>query len=126
MRKAQSAMEFSLMTAFASIFIIILLVIAIAFLTESQNKKTDNYFDSFANDIQEEIIITSQMRDGYYSIINIPETINNHRYLLNNTETYFFIEYKNRRITRYIPHIEGRLRFGENTIKKENGKVIIT
>jgi hypothetical protein len=121
-KNGQIAIEFLLIAGLA-FFIIFTLLIAVYKISEDNNTiKTYVELKDFGYSLQKELLIASELEDGYKRKINIPVTLNGLDYnitIFNSTKyTYMIITYKNVETYYSIPVTEGNFVKGINYITK--------
>jgi hypothetical protein len=123
-RKAQIAIEFLLIAGIAFFVIFAFLLVVYKISENHTTAKTHVEIKDFGSALQKELLIASEVEDGYKRKINIPLTINGLDYnitLFNSTKyTYMIINYQNTETYYAIPTTEGNFVKGVNYITKNN------
>lgn len=130
-KKSQIAIEF-LLLAGTSIFILLLILISMYSLSKGKtDEKTYYELDDFGKSLQQEILLASELEDGYVRTMNIPMTLNGRNFNITTNQTsayngYIKINYEVYEFYYAIPIVNGTFKKGMNTITKQNGVLSIT
>ena len=132
MKKGQVAIEYLLLTGI-SFFVVFVLIIILSSLMESKrNEKAFYELDDFGRSIQQELILASELEDGYNRPINIPTTVNGRQYTIttgnvspSNGYLIITLGFMGQEIFYEVPPINGSFRKGWNRIWKVNGNITI-
>jgi hypothetical protein len=123
---AQITLEFLLFLGMA--FGVIFTLLAAAVSLSQDNAKTKTYYemDDMARSIQEEMLLASQLEDGYTRKINLPMTLNGLHYDVflnqsNPSNAYIMFYYEDIELFYVIPPTNGSMHLGDNTLRKING-----
>ena len=118
-------MEFIVMVAFAVIIGLIFLALAgNVFSDVTETQRRDILYD-MGYMLQDEIILATQVEDGYTRTILIPNKLDRFPYTISNTPTGITLTSSRVTATFSIPEISGMLAKGPNTITKD-GTVTIS
>lgn len=128
-KKAQIGIEFILLTIFSLAMLLVLLA-SVSSLS-SQKMKQKAYFE--VNDIaasaQQEILLASELHDGYRREFFIPESVQNLDFsmVLDNASSgnYLRVSFENQETFYLIPPITGNIKKGINTLTKKDGMLFI-
>lgn len=129
-KQGQVAIEFLLLIAFS----VILLLFLITTLSKISSLKTDEktYYElnDLGRSIQQELLLTTELEDGYIRKINLPETVNGRNYelatnTLSNYVSYMNITFNDELIYYQIPPINGTFSKGDNIISKINNTIFV-
>lgn len=102
------------------------ILVAIGHFSNSQFEEKS--FDSMVNlldFLQNEIILATQMKDGYIKQFEIPDKINNELYTISITSNDLILTYKGTDYYRIIPEITGTINIPNNVLKKIDGNLIM-
>ncbi|MBU0666723.1 MAG: hypothetical protein ABIC91_00100 [Nanoarchaeota archaeon] len=124
-KKSQLSLEFMSFLSFAILLSIILLVVINITLGEKITEKNFLELKNLGYSIQRELILATEVYDGYSRTIFVPEQINSLDYSLSNTDRLLIIRFEETDITFPIPKINGVVVKGNNTIRKTAGVVYI-
>ncbi len=126
MKRAQVSIEFILLgiTGFFFLFIVIG-----AALTLSADKTTQNTYEQLndlGKSLQQELLLGTQVQDGYERFFSVPEKINDMNYtiVIGNTSAsngYMSILFSHQELFYVIPVINGSMIKGTNVLRKQNG-----
>jgi len=127
-KKGQIAIEFILLTAFSFASLIIFLIILNNTLSDQQKDRALQNIKSFGESIQNEVLLASEMENGYHRVINVPSKINGQIYTLTFNKSisgagYFTLNTNNQELFFQIPEVVGNLTYGYNTIIKEDNTI---
>lgn len=132
MRKAQIAIEFMLLVAVGLFFFLIIVASVVNLATGKQSERFYYDLQDFGKAIQRELILATELEDGYHRNIKLPYTAPNgkpYTIYTNNTPSgkmYLFIEFEEAKTIEFeIPTINGTIRKGTNTIYRERGEVYV-
>ncbi len=94
------------------------------------NKKIDDTeelkIEDFGRSIQEEIILASEVHEGYERTIELPENVNEIKYNVSLTGNYLIVSYKDGDIAYPLPEVSGSISKGTVTIQNIDGNVQIS
>ena len=128
--KAQIAMEF-IFLSLLGFFILFTVIIALGtFAAQKTTEKTNIEAEDLGRSLQQELIISADLEEGYQRKFFIPDNINNKNISVNNGITskntgYITISYENRELYYEVPPLTGTIQIGTNTIKKSNDTLYI-
>jgi hypothetical protein len=127
-KKGQIAIEFILLTAFSFASLIIFLIILNNTLSYQQEDRALQNMESFGESIRNEVLLASEMEDGYHRVINVPSKLNGQIYTLTFNKSisgagYFTLNTNNKELFFQIPEVVENLTYGYNTIIKENNTI---
>jgi len=125
--KAQSAFEFILIVAFMTLLFVSLFSVANSALADASEERVMKRAYDIAAMPSSQIVLASSLSDGYYSSFLIPQTVDGEEYDLSLVDGREIVV-----IYHEFEHVEflsvnasGTLVFGENTIRKQDGKVYL-
>ncbi|HLD87599.1 MAG TPA: hypothetical protein VJB12_06080 [Candidatus Nanoarchaeia archaeon] len=125
--KAQSAFEFTLIVAFMTLLFVSLFSVANSALADASEERVMKRAYDIAAMPSSQIVLASSLSDGYYSSFLIPQTVDGEEYDLSLVDGREIVV-----IYHEFEHVEflsvnasGTLVFGENTIRKQDGKVYL-
>jgi hypothetical protein len=133
-RKAQTSMEFVILTGFMLLAFLSFYIVIQSKLVEANSENTDNAA------IQAELLVVNELRvaesvtDGYYREFELPQKINDMNYNISimsgvaNTPE-IVIKYSNKERVYFVPqtYVSGlsNVSKGKNNISKDNGIILI-
>ncbi|MFC1648091.1 hypothetical protein ACFL1B_01395 [Nanoarchaeota archaeon] len=115
-----------MMVGLAILFIIIFLGISYSLFNDNIRIRNEDKIRDIGYSIQNEIILASEVHDGYKREITLPEHLGGLDYSLVTANNYFVVSYKDGDIVFQVPEIQGALSKGAVTIRKVNGNIQIT
>lgn len=124
--KAQIAMEFILLMAFAALLLMSILFILSKISSDNQSRRTQSSVEDLGISIKNELATASEMEKGYSRQIDLPKKINGKEYSLSVDEgssgnSYLVIKLNSTEMYFSIPKTSGTIHPGMNLIvKKEN------
>ncbi len=125
--KGQSAFEFILIVAFMTLFFVSLFSFANNGLSDAREDRVMRTAVGIANIPLAQITLASGLSDGFNSSFLIPQTVDGNTYdlsLIDGRE--IVVIFKDFEHVEFLPvNASGTLIFGENTIRKQNGKVYL-
>lgn len=113
------------MAAIGMVLSMMFIGVLIFFLQDVNQDRKDSEIEHFALQIQNEIILASEVHVGYSRQIFLPQLIGKYDYSINNTEDHLILNYDDVYISYRIPKTIGTLQKGTNTIKNIGGEVVI-
>lgn len=113
------------MVAIGMVLSMMFIGVLIFFLQDINQDRKDSEIEHFALQIQNEIILASEVHVGYSRQINLPQQIGKYDYSINNTEYNLIISYDDGDLSYRIPKTIGTLQKGTNTIRNIGGEVVI-
>lgn len=123
--KAQVGIEFILITIF-SLFMLLVLLSSITSISANKSKQKA-YFEvnDIAASIQQEILLASELHDGYRREFYVPETVRNLEYslFLGNASSgnHLRVAFDTQERYYLLPPINGSIQKGINVLRKEEG-----
>lgn len=130
-KKAQVAIEFLLLLSL-SFFVVIALLAAVLSVSKTDTSiKVYTDLDDLGKSLQQEVLLASQMEDGYVRRINLPETVNGADYNVSighaaSYNDYISLTYDTIDIYYIIPPTNGTFSKGTNYIKKNDGALRVS
>lgn len=126
-RKAQFAIEFSLMIALAMVALLVLAGVLYFMTYDYSEERNIRRLTDLGYSLQNELILANQVEDGYERVVILPEKVESAAYTINKTNNDLVITYKGSELLFPVPqNITGTFQKGTNTIHKESGFVIIS
>jgi len=122
-KRGQAVFEFVVWIGLSMMIGIFLLYLFSGNLSDQIDKKKDSQMNQLADNIRDELVLASDMNNGYIRNITIPT---NDDYTLNATKSYLTIDYDDKSLFRRVPKYTGTITKGNLTIKKINEEIIIT
>ena len=124
------AMEFVILIGMGFLIAMLVVVLIYDMNKERSLERTDSKMRDFAYTVQSEIILASEMNDGYQRNITLNEEIEKTDYSIYIMEisnfTQLSIGYDDKTINYRIPNVEGIIDKGNNLLRNINGTVNIT
>jgi hypothetical protein len=124
--RAQITIEFMMLVAIGIVFSLFMIGLASQ---KTEKISSDNEFlavEDYAFSLQKEIMIASQVDDGYERSIELPDDINGVAYSVNVSNTTMVVSSPNFEHVLYIPEATGQFTVGQkNTIRNVGGRVYI-
>lgn len=115
-RKGQLSLEFIAMLGFGMILLTALLYLGNSYLQEGYSTKHYTALRDLGYQVQSELVLAARAEPGYNRTFYIPFTLEEVNYTIQNTNTSFFVSYKNSRFNFNIPRMEGTISKGLNHI----------
>jgi len=130
MKRGQVAMEFLMLIGLSIVMLLVFLTSVDIVSRQKTDEKTFYELDDLGVTIQKEIILASELENGYRRNIDIPQTVNGRNYVLDSGNAsaytaYISITFEGRELFYHIPLINGTPTKGKNIITKFNGTVSI-
>jgi Na+-transporting methylmalonyl-CoA/oxaloacetate decarboxylase gamma subunit len=124
-KKAQSVIEFMVLTMGFFFFFLFLVAIVQKDIGEKTRIMREEEAKSVTFMVQEEINLASVSSDGYTRNFFIPEKIINHEYEIKLVEGFVYLQLSDGKFSMALPvkTTTGDLNKGENTIRKVNGEI---
>lgn len=129
--KGQVSIEF-LVLLIMSVFFVLTFVIIVKDLSDQklQHKALDE-LDDLGKSLQQEILLSSQLEDGYSRDFYVPEKLYGISFTMNvsvasGTIMYLNFYHDGTELFYAIPYIQGTIMKGTNTITKQNNLIVIT
>ncbi len=127
LKKAQSAIEFVMLTSAIIFFFTLFFVILNENISDKVRKRYNLAVEEIAVTVQDEINLASKSSEGYSREFKIPEDINGKAYDINLTSgMVYVITYDNKQAAALpVLSVIGNITKGTNLIKKEGGRVYL-
>lgn len=126
MSKAQISMEFLLLLsvgiAIAVVFTFVIATVTSQRQSEAQAEKLEEY----AYHLQSEILVASQVKDGYHHTLYVPNLLEGADYTIEINQTELVLTLEPYSVSLNIPQINGTIVKGKNIIQKKSGMVMIS
>ncbi len=124
-KKSQIAIEFLILLAMSFFIIISFMIIIVSISKTNARIQSFSDIDDLGKSLQQEVMLASQLEDGYIRKINVPVTLNGLDYNISYGESpkegYIFLGFKDTEAYYFIPKILGNITRGDNYIRKNNG-----
>ncbi len=129
-KKGQIAIEFLLYIGIAFFMVIVLLASILAVSEDNVKIRTYADMDDLGKSLQQELLLASQLEDGYTRRINLPITMNGKGYNVtvgqsNPQNSYILLAYEGSELFYLTPPVEGNLTLGNNVLRKRNGTLYV-
>lgn len=114
--------------SFVMLGIVLAMVMLVGFLIVMNDSKDDEAASRMKDlgfELQREIILASEVHEGYERTIFIPSYLGKMEYELNNTATILVLSYDGTDYPFPIPNVNGTLQKGDNIIKNIGGEIFI-
>jgi len=108
--------------------VILALIVLFGFLVVMNDTRADQKaaeMKSYAFELQRELILASEVHEGYSRDIFIPDYIGQYDFEISNSDRVLVLSYEEADVAVPIPKITGTLEKGNNTIKNVGGQVVI-
>lgn len=125
-KKAQFAIEFSLMIGMAMIALLVLVGVLYYMTVDYSEDRNIRRLSDMGYSLQNELILASQVEDGYERIVVLPEKVESADYTISKTHNDLVITYRSTELLFAVPQdITGCFQKGNNTIRKSSGTISI-
>jgi len=124
-RKAQGAIEFLIIFSAMFFFFIVFLLIIQNNVAEKNLEKENLVAINIALSVKDEIGLANGASEGYYRQFNIPQNLLGKDYNIEIIDQRVFISAEKIGISYLVLDVTGTLVKGTNTIRKENGNVLL-
>ncbi|MBC8501488.1 MAG: hypothetical protein ISS25_04400 [Nanoarchaeota archaeon] len=124
-RKGQIALEFMSLTIIGLILALVILVGFVVVLQDTLEDRKAAEIKDLGFQIQRELILASEVHEGYSRDIDIPEYIGKYDYTIINNERVLILTVDDVDYPFPIPKTNGTIKKGTNTIKNIGGEVVI-
>lgn len=125
LKKAQLSLEYISLVMVGIIFALITLSAFLIVMNETKSDKEYEQLRQYGFQIQEELILASEVQEGYSREITIPEKVGQSDFNISNTDRRLILTYEDLTIPYPIPSTNGTLVKGTNMIRKVGGLVVI-
>ncbi|MFH1770226.1 MAG: hypothetical protein ABH828_01580 [archaeon] len=125
MARGQISIEFMSMAGIGIVLSMMFIGVLIFFLQDTNQDRKDSEMEHFAMQLQNEIILASEVHEGYSRQIYLSSQVGKYDYKINNTENHLILEYDESVLSYRIPKTVGKLQKGLNTIKNMGGEVVV-
>ena len=124
--KAQVSFEFFILVGMAFLVTIVFTSLALKDLNQFRNQKESEAVKDLALKLQQEVIISSEVEDGYVRNFKIPDKLDSTNYSLNiYNSSLLVVQSKNGFYLVQVPKIVGSFAKGDNKINKTGGVIYI-
>ncbi len=126
-RAAQIAVEFSFMVMLAFVFFAVVLILVAAYLRYTSRQTGLAALQDEASSLQQELLLASNVQDGYRRTILIPDELDGRPYSIANDASLLTLSFDDgTTYSRDIPPVSGSFAIGSDTIRTLGGSIIIT
>ncbi len=123
--KAQISAEFYVLLGLAFLIAIAFEIASLDQLNDFRIQKESEAVKDLALKLQKEILVATNVEDGYVRIFEIPEKLDNTDYFLTKQNSTIIVQSKNGFYLVLIPNVIGNVTKGSNIINKTNGIIYI-
>ena len=124
--KAQVAIEF-LIIAMLAIFILAGLLVTLLHTQQDISSQTSNQaLSNIADQLQQELLLATQVRDGYTRTFELPASAANQPYTINQSNTTFTLHISQYTQTRRVPPFNGTITPPTITVTKRQGVISVS
>jgi hypothetical protein len=127
-KRGQVAMEFLILISIAFCIFIIYTVITRDKVVNLSMEEEYIHLQDFTDSVRSEILVASQVEDGYYREFTLPQKIaDKYEYTIyvNTTTDNIISNTTNHQQVINIPHVNGTIQKGTNVITKEGGIIYL-
>ena len=126
-KKLQASIEFVIMLGFVLLFFSVFLLIIQGNMESKLSEKKSLIIKELALEVQDEINLALEARDGYKREFEIPDKIVNLDYDITLTEEMVYLNTTDGKnaLALPIPKVTGNIQKGLNTVRKDNGEILI-
>jgi hypothetical protein len=123
--KSQSSLEFLILTGFALVIFITVLALLSKNIYFMNKNKQDILGEDIATKIQKEVLLASNMEDGYKREFSIPSMLGNQDYTISIINNEVILQKGIQNFWKEIPSVSGNITKGNNIIRKTNGTIYL-
>jgi len=126
-KKLQTSLEFVIMLGFVLMFFSVFLLVIQSNMVDKFEQRTELQLKAIASDAQSEINLALEASDGYSRDFEIPEKVGNTDYDIQIVDEMVYVNTTDslHALSLPVPNVTGDLQKGKNTIRKENGEIIL-
>jgi len=126
-KKIQASIEFVIMLGFVLLFFSVFLLIIQGNMNSKLIEKKNLMVKEVAFEVQDEINLALEARDGYRREFEIPDKISNQDYDITITEEMIYLNTTDGKnaLALPIPNVTGNVQKGTNKVRKDNGQIFI-
>ncbi len=126
-KRSQTAIEFVILVGFVLFFFAAFSLVIQGNMSDKLREKKTLAIKEIALTVQDEINLASESIDGYSRSFKLPENLNGQEYSININEGMVYIITTDKKYAMALPvaNVTGNVNKGLNTIKKDNGKVML-
>jgi len=126
-KRSQSAIEFMILVGFLLFSFTIFFLLIQGNMSDKLKERQALAVKNIAITVQDEINLAFQSSDGYSREFKIPEEINGNKYEIILTDGLVYVKTTDGKYAIALPvkDVIGEIQINTNTIKKENGKIIL-
>ena len=124
---AQTAIEFMILIGFVLFFFTVFFLAIGGNMSGKLREKKNLDIKDIALTVQDEINLALQSSDGYSRNFTLPEKIGNEDYDIDIVEDMVYVRTVDNKYAIALPvmNVTGNIRKNVNTIKKENGRILL-
>lgn len=125
-KNAQAAVEFIMLIVILFSIFMVYTISTRNKMDEIRNKKEYNLLKDVTMMAQNEVLTAVKVEDGYYRQFELPDTLEGINYTINITGQVIAAYSENHEYVMIIPHVNGTIKKGINTITKNGGVIDIS
>ena len=133
-KKAQTSMEFVILTGFMLLAFLVFYVVIQAKLVEANRNSIDNSAKQVETLVVNELKVAESVTDGYYREFELPQKVNGMDYTIKiisgvGNTSEIVVQYNGKERVYYVPQTyvsnSSRVSKGMNNISKDNGLILL-
>jgi len=126
-KRLQTSLEFVIMLGFVLFFFSVFLFIIESNMQSKYEQRTGLQLKEIASDAQSEINLALEASDGYSREFEIPDRVGNSDYDIRIVDEMVYVNTTDslHALSLPVPNVTGNLRKGNNTIRKEEGEIVL-
>ncbi len=126
-KKLQTSIEFVIMLGFVLLFFSVFLIIVQGNTRSNLEQKNNLIARGIAEEVQDEVNLALEASEGYSREFELPNKIGAIDYDVNIIDEMVYLNTSDNSIALALPivNVTGNVQNGTNTIKKENGEILI-
>jgi uncharacterized protein (UPF0333 family) len=127
-KRGQVAMEFLLLISIAFMIFLVYIMVTRNKVVDISMEEEYIQLQDFTDSTRNEILVASQVEDGYYREFTLPQKIGDkyeYTIYINQTTDQLLINTTNHQENTEIPHVNGTIQKGTNIITKEERKIYL-
>jgi len=118
-------MEFIMLIILAFMIMVVFTVISRDRMVDLRKQEEYTALKDVSFSVQSELVIATNVEDGYRRVFATPETLDGINYTLEVVEEYLIARSANHEYTVKVPAFQGSVAKGNNTVRKEEGEVYL-
>jgi len=123
--RGQIVLEFIMFTVLALFLVLVLIALALRISSSIASDQGVSEVTDLARSVQEELILASQVSEGYHRSFVLPTRLQRGEYSITNSEELLTLSYDSATVSLAIPLVNGTLQKGANVIIHENETIYI-